>query len=167
MSEAYNECFRLSTGTHYLKLFLEKNPIVGQHFLKKKKTNYRNQIVDDVDLMEGDDDVNSMFEMCKKSLSTTKTNWWIHEELLDRKLVGKVLFGPKIDKTKKLISYRESVYEFLEKVDEWRINETYKHTECTEDCVKRGCGHVWSMDGLWKLAYPICMAVVEGEVSDD
>ena len=23
------------------------------------------------------------------------------------------------------------------------------------------------MDGLWKLAYPICMAVVEGEVSYD
>ena len=33
--------------------------------------------------------------------------------------------------------------------------------------MKRGCGRVWSMDGLWKLAYPICMAVVEGEVSDD
>ena len=48
--------------------------------------------------------------------------------------MGKVLF----DKIEKLISYRESVDEFLEKVDEWRIHEKYKHTECMEDCVKRG-----------------------------
>ena len=24
-----------------------------------------------------------------------------------------------------------------------------------EACKKRGCGRVWAMDGLWKLAYPI------------
>ena len=25
----------------------------------------------------------------------------------------------------------------------------------TDSCRQRGCGRVWSMDGLWKLAYPI------------
>ena len=61
---------------------------------------------------------------------------------------------------------------YLAKVEERRIKETYKHIHCTgiivhtlkvlmvintDQCKKRGCGSVWSTDGLWKLSYPIIL----------
>ena len=88
---------------------------------------------------------------------------WIREELKDRHKVGKVLFGPRYDATGKLITYQDSVESFLTEVDELRTN-VQKKGQCridfifglnSESCRKRGCGRVWSMDGLWKLAYPI------------
>ena len=56
-------------------------------------------------------------------------------------------------------------------VDSLRTEEFYSHNTCTgymtmsvllkknlsiiDECKKRGCGKVFSADGLWKLGYPI------------
>ena len=53
------------------------------------------------------------------------------------------------------MTYRDSVEMYLAHVEDCRIQEIYKHENCTEECKKRGCGSVWSTDGLWKLSDPI------------
>ena len=56
---------------------------------------------------------------------------------------------------------------FLENVENKRIKEIHQHDDCTPECKKRGCGTVWSADGLWKLSYPICMCNVRGGLTED
>ena len=81
----------------------------------------------------------------------------MYEELLERKEVSKHLFGPYYKSKNKddLVNYQDTVEMYLAHVEECRIKETYKHVLCTEESKKRGCGSVWSTDGLWKLSYPI------------
>ena len=71
--------------------------------------------------------------MHRKSLSQIVFNFWVKEELKDRNLLGKFLFGPYyLDKPgKKIITYRETVEIFLEDVDTLRINERYNHLKCS------------------------------------
>ena len=72
-----------------------------------------------------------MFEMHRKNVSQALYSKWIGEELKDRQKVGKVLFGPRYDATGTLITYQDSVENFLTEVDELRTNEMYPHVECT------------------------------------
>ena len=67
------------------------------------------------------------------------------------------MFGPYYNNKNReeFVTYRDSVELYLEYVEECRVKETYKHENCTAECKKRGCGTVWSTDGLWKLSYNI------------
>ena len=171
MAEAYNETHRGSLKVELFKQFLVENSKIGRHF--QRKPNNEDIIDDDVydpteeETSNDNHARNTMYELHRKNVSKALYNQWILEELKDRKKVGKILFGPKHDEDENLKTYQITVDEFLDNVDEWRTNELYEHEECTGSCKKRGCGSVWSMDGLWKLAYPICMADVQGGVSED
>ena len=55
----------------------------------------------------------------------------IQEELKERNKLGKILFGPRLDEKKILITYKASVEQFLAQVDTWRTEEIYEHTDCT------------------------------------
>ena len=75
-----------------------------------------------------------MFELHRKSLSQAFFNHWILKELQERKLVGKYFFGPYYHEnngTKQILSYKESVDNFLSDVDSWRTEELYPHNNCT------------------------------------
>ena len=134
MSEAYNESHRYSKKTEIFKDFLIKNPSTGNHFAKKK--NNQDHLDDDVDIPDSEECnqgqiTNKMFEMHRKNLSQALYSHWIIEELRDRKKIGKVLFGPRYDDKGCLVTYQESVDEFLNSVDAWRTEELYKHEVCT------------------------------------
>ena len=94
-------------------------------------------IPDNKDFNEGQVS-NFMFEIHRKNLSQARL--WIFEELKDRNKIGKMLFGPFYKDNGDLVTYQDSVEEFLAQVDVWRTDEIYKHTECTDSCKKRGCG---------------------------
>ena len=55
----------------------------------------------------------------------------------------------------------------MEMVEKTRRDNVYPHdsTQCTDECKRRGCGHLWVTDGIWKTVFPHCMFRVE--VSDD
>ena len=89
-------------------------------------------------------------------------NFLVYEELRERKEISKQLFGPYYRSNKEdLVTFQESVEMYLTHVEERRIKELYKHNNCTDQCKKRGCGSVWSTDGLWKLSYPIWYILFE------
>ena len=74
-----------------------------------------------------------------------------------------------------VVTFKDSVEDFIERIDHLRSQEIYKHENCagskilhkyqlreniqliciSDACQARGCGNVWSSDGLWKLGYPI------------
>ena len=168
MAEAYNETHRGSIKVELFQQFLRENSKIGRHF--QRKPNNEDILDDDVDVLTEEETSNdnqaqtTMYELHRKNVSKALYNQWILEELKDRKKVGKILFGPKYDEDGSLKTFKVTVDEFLDNVDGWRTNELYEHESCTDSCKKRGCGRVWSMDGLWKLAYPICMADVQGGV---
>ena len=133
-SEAYNECHRNSQKVEIFKNFLLTNPNIGNHF--EKSGNHEDLIDDEIDVPENElfndgQMSNSMFEMHRKNLSQALYRLWIHEELKDRKKIGKILFGPRIDESGVYISYQESVDAFLSNVDDWRTGELYEHGECS------------------------------------
>ena len=168
MAEAYNETHRGSLKVELFQQFLRENSKIGRHF--QRKPNNEDILDDDVDVPTEEETSNdnqaqtTMYELHRKNVFKALYNQWILEELKDRKKVGKILFGPKYDVDGSLKTFKVTVDEFLDNVDGWRTNELYEHESCTDSCKKRGCGRVWSMDGLWKLAYPICMADVQGVV---
>ncbi|XP_065896620.1 uncharacterized protein [Dysidea avara] len=53
----------------------------------------------------------------------------------------------------------------MDAIDEERASHPYVHTNCTDECKKRGCGKLYSFDGNWKLRYPVCMYRVPKEVT--
>ena len=57
----------------------------------------------------------------------------MYEELRERNLLSKNFFGPYNVKggKKKLLTFRDSVEDFLSKIEDYRIKETYKHHTCT------------------------------------
>ena len=176
-SEAYNESHRNSKKVEIFKEFLTSNKHVGGHFKKRKCATDDGGLADDINIPDNDEFnegqiSNTMYKMHRKNLSQAVYRHWIHEELKERKKLGKILFGPRFDKDGSILTYEDSVEDFLAKVDAWRTDEIYEHADCTgkmkikdltlhnkyvvkDACLKRGCGSVWSMDGLWKLAYPI------------
>ena len=176
-AEAYNQTWLESESVQLLNLFLEKNPNIGKHFNQKiSSVNLDEDLQlplnensnEKEGLTQGKSVFCGMAELHRKSLSQAIFNFWIFKELQERREVGKYLFGPyyKGDK-EELVTYQESVEMFLVHVEDSRIKEIYPHNKCTLQCKKRGCGSVWSTDGLWKLSYPICMISVSGGVSED
>ena len=108
-----------------------------------------------------------MAELHRKSLSQALFNYFVLKELKERKEISKHNFGPYFSDDGNLVTYQESVENYLEYVEKCRTGEVYTHNICTEQCKRRGCGSVWSTDGLKKLSYPICMCNVSGGISED
>ena len=144
-AESYNETFLETAKVESFKLFLKYNPQVGVHF-KKKSKGAENELEDE--------DLNKMFEMKRKSLSTVLVRSEIKREVIERGL--DLILGPK-EQNGKNISYKDSVNEFMVQVDELRRTEVYPHENCSKACADRGCKWVLAVDGLWKLRFKICM----------
>ena len=132
MSEAYNEAFRQSDCVMMIKNFLVTNQNVGNHFKRSVKGDAADSI-DPMYVEEEEENLNDMHEMHRKNLSAVVFNYWVVEELKERNLMGKFLFGPYyLDKEKKhTVTFKDSVEIFLMKIDELRIDETYEHIKCT------------------------------------
>ena len=60
---------------------------------------------------EEEENLNDMHEMHRKNLSAVVFNYWVVEELKERNLMGKFLFGPYyLDKEKKhTVTFKDSV----------------------------------------------------------
>ena len=161
-SEAYNQTWLNSEKLKIFQTFLQQNPKVGNHFNREN----------DLNIGESDQEVSekasSMLEMSRKNLSQALFNYWIYEELTDRKEIHQTFFGPYYqNETDSVVTFQETVERFLENVENKRIKEIYQHDDCTPECKKRGYGTVLSADGLWKLSYPICMCNVRGGLTED
>ena len=150
-AESYNETYRNSEKTEYFDNFLFFHPTVGGHF-RTRANNTKD------DLEEEEEVETKMHEIKRKSVTAGLFNYLILDEIKERNEIENTIFGPKIDPqdNKKKVSYKDSVNNYMKQVDEKRKGEIYQH-ECSENCKKRGCGKVSSIDGLWKLSYKICM----------
>ena len=100
------------------------------------KRSVKGDAADNIDPMYVEDEeenLNDMHEMHRKNLSAVVFNYWVVEELKERNLMGKFLFGPYyLDKEKKhTVTFKDSVEIFLMKIDEFCIDETYEHIKCT------------------------------------
>ena len=101
-AESYNEAWRNSKKVELVKRFLNENPLVGQQF--KKKNEGEEDIFERIVDEEADTDAPPetsrtssqcyMFELNRKSIATGYYDLWIFEELLERDLIDKYLFGP-------------------------------------------------------------------------
>ena len=142
MSEAYNETWLESDEVKKFNDFLAQNKNVGNHFNKKIKESKNGEEICPslsdfsnlkTSLKQGKDVFSGMVEMHRKSVSQVVFNFFIHEEIKERKMVGKFLFGPYYldDTKKKLFTYRDSVEKLFEDVEEMRVSETYKHRKCS------------------------------------
>ena len=103
-AEAYNETWRDSKRVELVKEFIEKNPSAGAQFCKKAKPGDP----EDLCFQLIDDDIApqvkskpkdkktfcGMFEIHRKNLGQAYYNLWIYEELVERKMLKKYLFGP-------------------------------------------------------------------------
>ena len=134
-SEAYNESHRNSNKVELFKDLMTNNKNVGVHFNQRGE----GEVSDDLDIPDNDlynegQKSNLMHEMHRKNLSQAVYRHWIYEELKERKLLGKILFGPRLGRNDVYISYKDSVEHFLLKVDGWRTGEVYDHEDCTGEC---------------------------------
>ena len=176
MSEAYNQTWLSSDQVKLVNSFLRFNANIGKHFNQKLKDSDRDEdlvLDNDINRKTVDDDkedqqiFSGMAELHRKSLSQALFNYFVLRALKERKEISKHNFGPYFSDDGNLVTYQESVENYLEYVEKCRTGEVYTHNICTEQCKRRGCGSVWSTDGLWKLSYPICMCNVSGGISED
>ena len=161
-AESYNETFRNTEKTEFFSDFLLFNPEVGGHFETKAEIAKADVIDGDGNETKDEKVRNSkMHELGRRNLSSAYYNHEVFSEMVERGTVENVIFGPKIDEadSRRKISYKESIENYMKEVDEMRKDELYKHTkeDCSEACQKRGCGSVASVDGNWKLMYKICL----------
>ena len=172
-AESYNETFYDTEKVSKIKTFLKFNPDVGKRFNKKveHEPDFEN-IQDDNENNEEDklnktepqnedkinkteeNDLNKMHELKRKSLQSALLNQEIQNEIRERKMIHN--FGPKFENGKQK-TFKTSANEFMEKIENIRKYEIYKHENCSKACSARGCKWVISVDGLWKLRFPICM----------
>ena len=136
-AEGYNETFRHSNSVKLFKEFLHKNQSIGNHFNTKIKENNSN---DDIDIplsdhfnekeaeAAGHHVQKSMHELHRKSVVSSFYNYWLNEELKERKI--NYLFGPYNQEDGSVFSFKDSVEKFLEEIDELRSKETYTHEDC-------------------------------------
>ena len=159
-TESYNELFRKTDKVAYIKKFLNFHPEVGGHFKKRHEVDEEILEVNE-NLFGGEIEISDMFRLNRKSLSQAYFNHQVTQELIERKLLQSFTFGPKtsLENPGQIISYKESVENVMKETDNQRKSELYKHDkeDCSEDCEKRGCSSIVSVDGLWKLTYKICM----------
>jgi hypothetical protein len=139
-AEAYNETFRHSTAVTQLKEFIDKNPSVGNHFNAKVR---ETKVGDYVDVPLSDDFnekeaeekgrsiQNGMHELNRKSVVSSFYNCWIPEEMKERNM--NFMFGPyykEEDGGKVVVTFKDSVEDFIEQIDNLRSREIYKHENC-------------------------------------
>ena len=140
-AEAYNETHRESATVEQFKDFIRQNPKVGNHFDAKAKE------VDDGDTVEiplseefnekeayenGKRVQNGMHELDRKAIVSSFFHSWIQEELKERNM--NFMFGPYHKEgggQDVLVTFRDSVEDFIKKVDNFRSEEIYKHDDCT------------------------------------
>ena len=127
--EAYNELHRDSVNVQKIQRFFNKNEKIGRHFNQKVNLSVDNP--DFVTGIEGNSTFNGMHELHQKSLSSAVLNHEVFEELKERNKLEKITFGPKVNHDKIRISYKESLENVLEKIDNWRTDEIYEHSVCT------------------------------------
>lgn len=109
---------------------------------------------------------------------------------LSRKIVSNVFFNNELESELRELEWLDYMFKestdrerAMQKVDEYRATRIYEHEGCSEECKRRGkfklfplnsrdnttivigCGEVFSMDGNWKLTYPICMHREQKNVS--
>jgi hypothetical protein len=189
-AEAYNEAFRSTLSVKLFKEFLDKNRRVGNHFMTKIREVNHSEDLDiphndffNQERIEasGHQVQNRMYELHRKSVVNAYYNHWVKQEIKERKM--NYIFGPYHTEDGKVFTFRDSVEAFLVEIDDLRSKETYAHDICagkstfpppspmanfihplynfSDACRARGCGNVWSTDGLWKLAYPIWFVLFE------
>jgi hypothetical protein len=139
-AEAYNETFRHCDSVKQFKDFWDKNPSVGNHFNAKKKETCSDDYVDiplskhfnEKEAEANDRSVhNGMHELHRKSVVSSFYNCWLKEELKERNI--NYMFGPyykEQSNEKCVFTFRDSVEEFLEHIDDMRSQEIYKHDIC-------------------------------------
>ena len=153
-AESYNEHFLKSDNVQYFKTFLLFHPEVGNHF-------HSRNVQDGTPDESLSNETSQMHELGRRMLSAGYYNHQVYCEMMDRNVVSASIFGPKVNPLdqRKKVTFKESLEEFMKKVDEQRRDELYEHTDddCSIACKKRGCGQVATADGLWKLSYKICM----------
>ena len=143
-----------------IKRFLYFNKEVGMHF---KKTSSEDDLAEEdfEDVSKEDSPkestVTGMWELRKKSISQAVLVQEVTEELYERGKTDEYYFGPMVDNLSQKVSFKESIDQFMTEIDEIRKMTLYSHDDCSDSCKRRGCGMVASVDGLWKLSYPICM----------
>ena len=104
-AESYNETWRDSRRVELVKKFLAENPTVGAQFTRKLKAeeadlcDHLNEDELESETESNPEKVNNtsycgMFELHRKHLANAYYDYWIHQELEERKMVGKYLFGP-------------------------------------------------------------------------
>ena len=102
-AEAYNETWRESDEVKLVQKFLEENPHVGAQFNKKMKPeemDFVSDILDeeivDVDSKEDPSkrSMCGMFELHRKSVGQAYYSIWVPQELQERRMLKKYLFGP-------------------------------------------------------------------------
>ena len=157
-AESYNETHRGSQECKAMERFARFHPKKMAHFDKKTEDEDMDVEVDDDN--PGDQTKNEevkrisrVWEMKRKSLKQAMYYHLILKELNERNMVEtKGLGGEGITLSK-------SANQFMADVDKMMTNELYEHLpeNCSKACEKRGCRWVITMDGLWKLSYPICM----------
>ena len=150
-AESFNETFRDTNSVKLFKEFLEKNPNVGNHFNAKIK---QHNVEEDIDLplndafnekeatSKGLHIQKSMFELHRKSVVSAFYNFWLKEELKDRKMSYR--FGPYHKEDGSVMTFQESVEIFLEEIDELRTTEIYAH----ENCADAACQVLWKFLGF-------------------
>ena len=100
-AEAFNETWRDTLEVQLVKKFLDQNPSVGAQFNKKTRpedTDFVFNHLDEENLeLETSPERKSpcvMYEMHRKSVGQAYYSVWVPEELNERNLAGKYLFGP-------------------------------------------------------------------------
>lgn len=94
-----------------------------------------------------------VFELHRKTVAEAFWTAEVESELRERADVGHTFTSA---------ASRE---QFMDVADKQRALQPYPHDICSDECRKRGCGTLWSVDGLWKLVYPVCMYRVPKEVT--
>ena len=136
-AEAYNETFRNSNSSRLFQEFLNKNKDIGNHFNAKMKELDPNE---DLDIAAnenfnqagveatGSSVQNSMHELHRKSIANAYYNHWVKMEL--NELSMNYMFGPRTREDGSVLTFQQSIEEFLVLVDDLRLKANYAQNVC-------------------------------------
>ena len=154
-------------------MLLQKHPNLRKNFDKNLKNSEEIfDMIDDGGEKKAGRTIGTSFsgfhELNRKSLSQAVYMCEVLDELEDRKERTTVQFGPFKDAQGVTVTFKQSIENIIERVDNQRKTEDYEHEACHPGCSDRGCEKVTIFDGIWKLRYPICMFPVrEAGLSED
>ena len=160
--ESYNGLWRETKEVKFCEDFVTFNPGVAGHFNSKKRE--EGQLIDDQDQDEEETEAvpvkNTIHELGRKNL-TSFYHHEVHDEMVERKEVEEITFGPKEDDTNpgKKISFKQSLEQYMDTINTKRKDELYRHTpeDCSKICRERGCDRVATMDGKFIGEKPILL----------